>query len=376
MSWWTARGLVLLLGWIVLGAGCAPATAPAAKPASVPQAAATTVPATVAPQAAVASSPAAKPAAAPTTVQVASLRSASDAGLFIALERGYFAEQGIDAQFAEIGLGSDIAAMLAAGQIQVGGAAITAGLLNAAARGIETKVVADKGSNPRGFSFVALLVRKDLVDGGGYQGPADLRGRKIAVPDLASGGTIELESMLRRGGLTLNDVDLVSMPFPDQTLALGNKAIDAAISIEPFPTVMAAQGVAVRAIGVDEVLDGHQVGVLMYGLQFAGTEAARRFMVAYVRGLRDYNDAFVKGQNVDAVADIIAKHSATKDPAMIKRMVPAGLNPDGYANEQSIAGDLEWYFQNGYVQARPDLKRLVDNSYVDYAVQQLGRYAR
>jgi NitT/TauT family transport system substrate-binding protein len=307
---------------------------------------------------------------------MAALRSASDAGLFIAIERGYFAEQGIDAQFAEINLGSDIAAMLAANQIQVGGAAITVGLLNAAARGIETKVVADKGSNPRGGSFVGLLVRKDLVDSGEYQGPADLRGRKIAVPDLASGGTIELDAMLRRGGLTLNDAEIISMTFPDQIPALGNKAIDAAISIEPFVTIATANGSAVRAIGVDEVLEGHQVGVLMYSLQFAGTDAAKRFMVAYVKGLRDYNHAFVKQQNVDAVAEIIAKHSATKDPAMIKRMVPAGLNPDGYVSERSIEGDLDWYFERGYVQQRPDLRRLVDNSYVDYAIQQLGRYAR
>src|SRR5262249_14935508 len=147
------------------------------KPAATTSAS-TAVPAAAQPAAA-AASPAAKPAAAPTTVQMATLRAASDAGLFIALERGYFAEQGIDAQFAEIGLGSDIAAMLAAGQIQVGGAAITAGLLNAAARGIETKVVADKGANPRGFSFTALLVRKDLVDSGAYSGPADLKGMKL-----------------------------------------------------------------------------------------------------------------------------------------------------------------------------------------------------
>jgi NitT/TauT family transport system substrate-binding protein len=307
---------------------------------------------------------------------MATLRAASDAGLFIALERGYFAEQGIDAQFAEIGLGSDIAAMLAANQIQVGGAAITAGLLNAAARGIETKVVADKGANPHGFSFTALLVRKDLVDSGAYSGPADLKGLKIAVPDLVSGGMIELEQMLRRGGLTPADAEFVSLPFPDQIPALGNKAIDAAITIEPFVTIATANGSAVRAMGVDEVLEGHQVGVLMYGLQFANTDAAKRFMAAYVKGLRDYNDAFVKNQDLDAVVDIIAKHSATKDPALLKRMVPAGLNPDGYVNEQSIAGDLDWYFERGHVAQRPDLNRLVDNSYVDYAIQQLGRYAR
>src|SRR5215813_9762051 len=119
MSLPVARAMAVLVGWALLSAACAPAAAPAspAKPAATTS------------------------ASAPTTVQMATLRAASDAGLFIALERGYFAEQGIDAQFAEIGLGSDIAAMLAAGQIQVGGAAITAGLLNAATRGVETKIV-------------------------------------------------------------------------------------------------------------------------------------------------------------------------------------------------------------------------------------------
>jgi ABC-type nitrate/sulfonate/bicarbonate transport system substrate-binding protein len=375
MSQAVARTVALLVGWALLGAVCAPAAAPPASPTSPAKPAATAAPTASAPAAA-AASPAAKPAAPPTTVQMATLRAASDAGLFIALERGYFTEQGIDGQFAEIGLGSDIAAMLAAGQIQVGGAAITAGLLNAATRGVETKIVADKGANPRGFSFGGLIVRKDLVDSGEYQGPADLRGRKIAVPDLVSGGTIELDYMLRRAGLTVNDADVVSMPFPDTIPALGNRAIDASISIEPFITIATANGSGVRAISVDEVPEGHQIAVLMYGLQFANTEAAKRFMVAYVKGLRDYNDAFVKNQNLDAVVDIIAKHSATKDPALIKRMVPAGLNPDGYVNEQSIEGDLNWYFERGHVSERPDLKRLVDNSYVDYAIQQLGRYNR
>lgn len=365
-----ARVTVLLAACALLAAGCAPAAAPAAAPTSPPRPA-TAPPAPTAPAAP--ASPQAG-AAAPPTVQIATLRAASDAGIFIALEKGYFAEQGIDAQFAEISLGSDIAAMLAAGQIQVGGSAITAGLLNAAARGVETKVVADKGANPRGFGFVALLVRRDLVESGEYTGPADLRGKKIAVPDLVSGGTIELEAMLRRGGLTLNDIEIVSIPFPDQIPALGNRAIDAAMSIEPLVTIAIANGVAVRAIGVDEVLEGHQVGVLMYGLQFATTEAARRFMVAYVKGLRDYNDAFVKNQGLDTVVDIIAKHSATKDPALIRRMVPAGLNPDGYVNEASIESDLEWYFERGHVRERPDIRRLVDNRYVDFAIQQLGRY--
>jgi hypothetical protein len=89
-----ARTVALLAGWALLSAACAPAAAPPAAPASAPKPAVTTAPATAPPPAA-AASPAAKPAA-PTTVQMATLRAASDAGLFIALERGYFTEQGID----------------------------------------------------------------------------------------------------------------------------------------------------------------------------------------------------------------------------------------------------------------------------------------
>jgi NitT/TauT family transport system substrate-binding protein len=320
--------------------------------------------------------PATQPQQAPTTVRIATLRSASDAGLFIAIDKGYFTEQGIEADFAEFGLGSDIAAMMAAEQIQVGGAAITAGLLNAAARGADIKVVADKGSMLKGFGFGAILVRKDLVDTGAYASPADLKGKRIGVPDLVSGGTIGLDALLQKGGLTLDDAEIISMPFPDQLPALANKAIDVAYSIEPFVTIAAAQGIAVRAVGMDEVLDGQQIAVLMYSPKFAGTESAKRFMVAYVKALRDYNDAFVKKQDLDAMAERIAKYSTTSDPAMIKRMVPAGLNPNGYVNLKSIEGDLEWYARRGHVPNVPALNKLVDNSYVDFAVQQLGRYAQ
>jgi ABC-type nitrate/sulfonate/bicarbonate transport system substrate-binding protein len=312
-----------------------------------------------------------QPAGAPVTVQVATLRGISDSGLFIAAEKGYFAEQGINIDYAEIGLGSDIAAMTGADQIDVGGAAVSAGLLNASARGIGIKIVADKGSNT-----TFLAVRKDLIDSGAYRGLSDLKGLKIALPDLVSGGMIEMDRMLQAGGLTLQDAEVISMPFPDQIPALGNRAIDAAITIEPFVSIIVAQNLATRTHWAKDVGGPHQVAVLMYSPKFAASDAARRFMVAYVKGLRDYNDAFVKQQNLDAVADMIAKYSTTKDTNLIKRVTPVDLNPDGYFDVRSIEGDMDWYTRGGHLTGRPDLTKLLDTSYLDYANQQLGRYAR
>jgi NitT/TauT family transport system substrate-binding protein len=125
-----------------------------------------------------------------------------------------------------------------------------------------------------------------------------------------------------------------------------------------------------------EVGGPHQVAVLMYSPRFAASEAARRFTVAYVKGLRDYNDAFFKNRDLDAVVEMIAKYSTTKDQNLIKRVTPVDLNPDGYVDVRSIEGDVEWYMRGNHLTARPDIPRVVDNSYVDFANQQLGRYQR
>src|SRR5207248_6418336 len=110
-----------------------------------------------------------------------------------------------------------------------------------------------------------------------------------------------------------------------------------------FATISAERGVARPVASQEETLGHHQTSVIVYSPQFAESEAARRFMVGYLKGLRDYNDAFVKHQNLDAVADVITEFSTTRDAALVKRVVPVSLNPVGYLNVKSIENDLEWY---------------------------------
>ena len=63
-----------------------------------------------------------------------------------------------------------------------------------------------------------------------------------------------------------------------------------------------------------------------------------------------------------------------KDPAIYDQMGAAYMNPDCSLNAAALACDLDWYVANGYVPQKPDLAQALDNSYCDYAVQQLGRY--
>jgi len=97
-------------------------------------------------------------------------------------------------------------------------------------------------------------------------------------------------------------------------------------------------------------------------------------MVAYVRGLRDYNDAFRGGRDKAEVIAILGKTTGITDPAIYDQIVLPGLNPDGAAFKDSVAEDQQWFLRLGLQNAPVDIDQLVDNQFVDYALQQLGRY--
>jgi NitT/TauT family transport system substrate-binding protein len=269
---------------------------------------------------------------------------------------------------------------LAAGQLDVLGPPSAASIFNAAARQVSMRMVADKGSTPSPeWDFVALMVRKDLVDSGQVQDYRDLRGLTTTLAGQANAPEIELVKALERGGLGLADVNLTIMSFPDMIAGFANRAVDAGVVIEPFVSSIEAQGTAVRWRGVSEFYGNHQVAAVVYGpsLVEERPEVGRRFMVAYLRGLRDYNDAFgPKRQGRDAVVQALATYTPIKDPSAYDRMRPAGLDPDGRLALQSIRDDLAYYERTGTVREPVDLAQVVDTSFQEFALQQLGPYQR
>jgi NitT/TauT family transport system substrate-binding protein len=372
-----ALGIVSLLCTL---AACAPAaSSPAAKPA--PATAAPAAPAGAAsapagaPAAPTASAAAATPAAL-TTVTVATVGSVSDSGIFIGMDRGYFAAQGIQVELAQTQGGGQVIPSLSTGQLDVAGATTAAGFFNAWNRDIPIRVVADKGRIAPGYSYMAMAVRKDLADSGAIRTPADLRGRRIAVnlANLGSVGDPLTAKLLARAGLPPDAVELVDLPYPDMNAAFGSQSIDVAMHLEPLITAAEARGIAARWLALDELSPNHQISTLLYSPQFGQTEAARGFMLAYVRGLRDYNDAFTHDRDRAAMIDLLTRYTTVKDAAMFERMAMAGLDPDGRVNQASVAEDLDFYIRNGYVQQRLDVADVIDNRYVDYAVERLGPY--
>jgi NitT/TauT family transport system substrate-binding protein len=387
-----------LVCWIFLLislAGCQPA-APAASPAPTKPGPATTAgPAAAAPTGAAPSAGQAAPTRAaltapaaatlppplnpPVTVRAGALSSISDSGIYIGVERGYYRELGLDVQVETIPDPNAISTAVAANQLEVGGFGVNANPFQVAARGIGIKMVADKGSFRPGFGYAGLLARQDLYDSGQLRTPADVRGRTVTKLSPCDSSDPWFERLFTRGGFTRDDVEFVLMPFPDVNAALANRAVEVGWQLEPLITLAVDRGIATEFVTADEIYPNQQIATIFYSPDFAAhTDAAQRFMIGYVRALRDYNDAFgPQRQGRAEIAQILAKHTTVKDVALYDRITPAGLDPDGRLNVQGVRDDLALFQRLGCVTGDlADVSRVVDESFVNYAVGVLGPYAR
>jgi NitT/TauT family transport system substrate-binding protein len=357
---------------IVLAAACA---APAAPAPTKPAASQPTGAAPAAAPAASAAAPASPPAV---TLRAGGLGGSVDRGYYVAEEKGYFKEQGITLDVETYRSAAEMVPLLANGKMDVGHGSTNPGFFNALLQGVIVKVVSDvtvmKPAKADKRGSMQLMLRKDLADE--VRGVSDLRGRVVAINNFSSLNHQQLEWVLKTGGLELPDVQIAQVAFPEQLSALGNGKIDAGITLEPFVTMAEARDIAVPLYDIGVAMPGHTAQNLFYSPDFIKDqpEAGRRFMIAYMKALRYLEDAYEKGINREEAINIFIKHTTLKDRALYDRMVMPYMNPDGAFNTLAYDQVQEYFIRHGVVPQAVDLSQMVDNSFAEYAAQQLGPY--
>jgi len=365
------HGLALALLLLV---ACAAPAAPAASPPSLspaPAGAGSAPPAS--------STPASAAQPPREVVRVGVLHSISDAPLIAGREHGYYSEEGLDLEFYPFDSAQQMIPALGTGQLDAGGGAPGPGLINAYLRGVQLRVVADRAQATPGTRGNCLAIRKELLDSGAVQRFADLRGRVFAENVPGNLLTYVLEQELRKAGVSPEEVTYTTVPFPDMVPGFANGVIDAALLSEPQITLGESRGAFGCWRYTSDLAPGFQIGVFLYGPSFIGEhpELGRRFMVGYVRGMRDYYRAFLgDGAGRAEMVTLLTQNTAIKDPALLERMAPNGFDPDARVNAQSLQDTQRWYLERGAIPTEVDINELVDQQFVDYALTRLGRYPR
>jgi NitT/TauT family transport system substrate-binding protein len=306
------------------------------------------------------------------TVKVATVGQASDAALYIALEKGYFKELGLNVELVLFQSAATMIAPLGSGELDVGGGAISAGLWNAQVRDLGIRAVADKGSTRDGFSYFALVVKKDSP----IKECKDMKGKTLANASTSNGILHAIEIWLKTCGLTLKDMNVKPMGYPDVVPALQNGAIDVGHLGEPLIALNEANGLIRVLKRHSELRPTEQIAVLYYSAKFQkDKEASNRFMLAYVRAAKDYQDAYAKGlPPQDWYIDVMTKHTRVKDRALYSKAVPAGLDLWGEMNMKTMRDDFEWFKAQGLIISKDaKFEDPFDMSYLKYAKDQLQK---
>jgi NitT/TauT family transport system substrate-binding protein len=305
------------------------------------------------------------------TVKIGYIPSDSFAALYIMADR-YLTPAGITVQMVRLPGGAEITSQVATGQLQVGGSGMGAAGFNAVAAKLPIEFIA-----PLHFGFLEdyFTVRK-AAWGTEIKRIADLKGRPVGLNTRGAAVEWMLDQVLRRDGLTIKDVQVKIMPFPDMVPALESGAIDAGIITEPFPTLAEDKGVGVRPLTKPAGAKAIPITAAFWNAEWAkgNADLAHKVMLAYLRAVRDLAADGGRGWTEERNVELMTKYAATKRE-LVKKARPHVADPNLELDASTLDSMQKLNADLGYLKYTEFLTadKLFTFTYRDRAVKELGR---
>ncbi|HLJ61352.1 MAG TPA: ABC transporter substrate-binding protein [bacterium] len=308
---------------------------------------------------------------APLHIRVVSTPVLIFAPLFVAIERGYLRREGIDAELISAPGGASVFAVLASGRAEAAVGGLGAALFNAASRGLDFKVVGPAHAEKPPVS-TPLVIARSAFENNQIRAVKDLRGKKVSVNVIGSATEFWVSAALLKGGLTMSDVQLVEVNFPDVPAALANGAIAGGMLGEPLTTLAEDRGQIVRLS--QDFINGMQVTAVYFSGAFmrGHPQEAVGFMKAWLRACRDL---YGGGYRRDDIARIVEKYTGV--PAdVVKRARAPFHEPNGAMNFNDFTRLQEFFRNRGELTYDHPLppSAYIDTSFVTQALRAVGPF--
>lgn len=271
------------------------------------------------------------------------------APIYLGVEQGFFADEGIELSFTTAQGGAAIIPSVLGGELDFGFSNPTS-LILARSQGLPLKIIAPGGSSTGevGADYGAVVVGpdSDITDAAG------LAGRSVAVNTLRNIGDTSIRESVRNAGGDPDAVEFVELPLPGMGSALDGGQVDAIWVVEPFLTSALSQGaVPVAWNWIDVAPD------LMASAYFTSEETLQgdpelveRFAAAVARS------AEYAQENPDAARDIITTY--TEIPAeVVAEVTLPGWEPE--VNVDSTQRLIDLALEDGLIESEVAVEDLV-----------------
>lgn len=279
------------------------------------------------------------------------------APLYVAVEKGYFRDAGIEIEF-DYKFETQGVALVGAGELPF---ALVSGeqVLLARAQGLPvTYVAAWYQQYP-----ISVVARSEL----GILIPQDLLGRKIGLPGLFGANYVGLRALLADAEMSEDDVTLDSIGFNQvELLAAGEQDVIVGYTANE-PIQLRARGIAVTEIRVSDYVQLASNGILASEkVIIENPELVRAFVGAFLKGLADTianpDEAFKLSESyIPNFADLDQDVQLQVLKTSIEQWQAEKL---GYSDPQAWENMQDVLLQSGLIAEQMDLSKAFTNEFV------------
>ncbi|MFD0690582.1 ABC transporter substrate-binding protein [Actinomadura fibrosa] len=269
------------------------------------------------------------------------------APLFIAIQKGFFKEEGLTVKPEIVPNGPASGPKLQAGTMDFSLANYVSAFVATSKGALKWRFVAD--SYRAGPNTFVLLAPKDA----NTRKVEDLKGKTIAVASLKSINTIAIASLLEAHGLKETEVKFKELPFPQMPAALKTKQVDVVCVTEPTNTVIQSQQ---GTVAVADIMTG-----ATESFPVAGWATLEPYVRKYPKTIAAFQRAMSKAQKIAAtdrrsVEQVLPTYTQIKpDTASV---ITLGTFPTSL-NSIALQRVPDLLLKFGYIPSRIDAKTLI-----------------
>lgn len=293
----------------------------------------------------------AAPALAADKVNIGALRFTSHSPTFIAVEKGYFKAEGIDANLKFFQAAQPIAVAIASGDIDFGVTALTGGYYSLASKGA-LKIIGGLYAEKKGVNGMAIMV-SNKAHAAGVTTPAKLKGRSFALTQFGSSFHYMAGKIAAANGFSVKDIKIKPLQKVGSMIGAVKSGQVDAMTMVPHVAIPLQRAKAAKIIGWVNDLGPYQVTTIFTSTKNTKERAdlVKRFMKAYKRGVADYRAVMLDQKKdpaaTEAMVKLIHKYVYTSRPyAKAAAGIKAGsvhMNADAALDVGDVERQLKWF---------------------------------
>ena len=301
-------------------------------------------------------------------VTVGLLKLSSSGAVFIAREKGYFREQGLDADLKIFTAAQQVPVAVTSGDADFGVTGLTAGFYNLAGRGA-LKIIGAQSREEKGYQLNAYLVTNKAWEAG-FRTLKDFPGKRLATTTTGSTFHYSIGILAAKHGFDVKSVTLVPLQsLPNMAAAFKGAQVDATIAPVTVARQLEGDGRIIGWVG-DET--PWQLGALFTSPKLIAEKrgVVEKFVRAYAKGARDYHLAFnardkgqeVRGPGYEEAIEILSK--SLEQPVERVRVGLPYVDPEARLNVGDVYNQVAFWQSVALVDRTVDAKAILDLSFV------------